>query len=283
MLKFFEKIDMQKRELDRVLDCLKRRLLSAHFSPRQFRHDIEVMLVRFRAGEHLERHAVVWIDTHFVPRFQCRCCEIGRALEHHRLQSVLGTDPQSIVTQDFGDFRYRTRRFESEIADNDVGFVDEHARPVFQFRERDARIDIAIIIGPAHDDVGGVARRRAEKCADAIRGRSHFLDDFLQLLDHPARLDDCFFVLRDLGPQIEQLAPNRIAWRQRGNDAIKRIEKITCPRVFFPALESFAALVAHLWFGSIRRTDVIITLSCALRNACSRMLSEFVASSPQNI
>src|SRR4029077_17327660 len=47
--------------------------------------------------------------------------------------------------------------------------------------------------------------------------------------------------------------------------------------------ESFGALVAHLWFGSIRRTDVIITLSCALRNACSRILSEFVGPHTHNI
>src|SRR4030095_12559195 len=58
VLKLFEKIDMQKWKLDRVLDCLKGRLLATNFFPRQLRNLIEIMLVRLCAREHFERHPV---------------------------------------------------------------------------------------------------------------------------------------------------------------------------------------------------------------------------------
>src|SRR5437870_5267316 len=93
--------------------------------------------------------------------------------------------------------------------------------------------------------MGGVARGRAEKCADAIRGRSHFLDDFLQLLDHPARFDNCLFPIREFRPQIEQFAADRIAWRERRDHTIELFKKRKITRAFAEVFESFLALLAH--------------------------------------
>ena len=66
---------------------------------------------------------------------------------------MLRADTQSIAAQNFRDFCHRAGRFKPEITDNHVGFIDEHARSLFEFCERDARINIAIIIGPSDDDV----------------------------------------------------------------------------------------------------------------------------------
>ncbi len=70
---------------------------------------------------------------------------------------MLGTDAQPVFANHFRDLGHRAGRFKSKIADDDERFVDQHARSLFQFRQRNTRIDIAIVIGAAHDDVRGVA------------------------------------------------------------------------------------------------------------------------------
>src|SRR5437867_1104968 len=105
--------------------------------------------------------------------------------------------------------------------DSHEGFINEHARSSFQFRKRNARIDIAEVICASHYDVRGFLRSGAEKCADPVCRRSHFLYDFLELLDHPARLDHRLLLIEDLRPQFQQIAPNGIARRQRRNYSIK--------------------------------------------------------------
>src|SRR5207248_876870 len=69
--------------------------------------------------------------------------------------------------------------------------------------------------------------------------------------------------------QIEQFAANRITRRQRCDHAIKRIEEIARIRVPFPALKSFAALVAHYGLGQSAEPSLIIALSrgCAIFDA----------------
>ena len=81
---------------------------------------------------------------------------------------MLRADTQSIAAQNFGDFCHWSRRFKSEITDNHVSFIDEHTRSFFKFCERDARINVAIIIGPSDDDVRCIFRRRPQKRADTI-------------------------------------------------------------------------------------------------------------------
>src|SRR6266576_3775380 len=48
------------------ISVLPRRFLAADFFPRQHRHGIEVVFVRFGAREHLQRHAVIGINADFV-------------------------------------------------------------------------------------------------------------------------------------------------------------------------------------------------------------------------
>ena len=103
---------------------------------------------------------------------------------------MLGTDTQSVFADHFGDFRDRSGCFKTEIADDDERFVHQNARSFFQFRQRDARIDVAIIISAAHDDVRRVLGGRAEKRPDAVCRRSDFLNHFFELLDHLPRLAD---------------------------------------------------------------------------------------------
>ena len=161
------------------------------------------MFARFRPRKNFQRHAVTGIDANFVASLQRRFRQFRRTLQNHRLQSVLAPDAQTIGPHDLGDFCDGPRRFVAEIADDHVSFIDQNARAFFQLRDRDARIDVAIIIRTAHDDMRGVARWTSEKCPDAVRGRSHLLDDFLQLLDHLARFGDRFFVTNNFRAQRE--------------------------------------------------------------------------------
>src|SRR5438552_10143630 len=134
---------------------------------------------------------------------------------------MLRADAQSVLANYFGNFCHRTSRLKSKITDNHEGFINEHARSSFQFRKRNARIDIAEVICASHYDVRGFLRSGAEKCADQVCRRSHFIYDFLELLDHPARLDHRLLLIEDLRSQFQQIAPNWIARRQRRNYSIK--------------------------------------------------------------
>src|SRR5437588_8681481 len=241
------------------------------------------MLVRFRARKHLERHPVIRIDPHLIARFQCRCCKIGRALQNDRLRSVLGTDAQSIFADHFGDFRDRSGRFKTEIANDDERFVDEHARSLFQFRQRNPWIDITIVIGAANDNVRSVFGCRAKKSTDPIRGRSYFFDDFLELLDHLPRLANHLRLVRHVRPQIEQVVPDRIARRKRSDQAIQFVEQRKIRRWLVETFQLSAALVAHRKTQSMPESNAIITFSLQLRNPSSRKLSEFDAAWAQNV
>src|SRR6266496_1493666 len=187
---------------------------------------------------------------------------------------MLRADAQSVLAEDLGDFCHRTSCLKSKITDNDEGFIDEHPGSFFQFRKRNARIDIAVVIRAAHYDMRRILRSGAEKCADPVCRRSHFLNDFLELLDHPARLDHGFLLIENLRPQIQQVTPNWIARRQRGKHSIKRVNEIVWSRAPNPVLKSLAALVAHLWFGSIRRTKPHYSFIRCIRNLHSRNISE---------
>src|SRR6266478_2064131 len=196
---------------------------------------------------------------------------------------MLRTDAQSVLANYFGNFCHWTSHLKSKIADNHEGFINEHARSFFQFRKRNARIDITEVICASYHDMRGFLRSGAEKCADPICRRSHFLNDFLELLDHPARLDHRLLLIEDLRPQFQQVTPNRVARRQRGKHSIECVDEIVRTRVSNPVLKSLAALVAHLWFGSIRRTKLHYSFIMCIRNLHSRNISEFDAAPIQNV
>ena len=113
VLKFREEFAVNQRQFDRVLDRLQRFVLSADFFPRQLRHDIEIMITRFRMRQRFERHAIIRIDPHFVARFERRFRQLGRALQDRRLHSVLAADAEAIVAQHFGDSCHRSAPFRS--------------------------------------------------------------------------------------------------------------------------------------------------------------------------
>src|SRR5262245_50459481 len=130
------------------------------------------------------------------------------------MQSVLGTDAQSVLAEDFGYFRYGAGGLESQITDDDEGFVNQNARASFQSRQRNAGIDVAVIVGATNYDVRGFLRSGSEKRADPVGGRSHLFDNFLKLLNHPARLDHRFLLIVNLRTELQQFTPNWIARRQ---------------------------------------------------------------------
>ena len=118
---------------------------------------------------------------------------------------MFAADAQSISRKHLRDFRYRSSRFKTKIADDDVRFVNQNARAFFETAQADPRIDVAVIIRAADHDMRRVARRAAEKRADAIGGRSDFLDHLFQLLDHLARITNDLLLLRDRRTQRAQI------------------------------------------------------------------------------
>ena len=162
-------------------------------------------------------------------------------------------------------FGHRPGGFETEIADDDVGFVDEDARPFLQFREADPWIDVAIIIRPADHDLRGVARRAAQKSPDPIRGRGDLFDHLLELLDHLAGVADHFLLGGDLAPEREEPFAGKIVHREGGNRAIKGLEQadlllvvvrrtVWC-RIFFPFVAHFPVFPRADLFKMIRMQD----------------------------
>src|SRR5205085_11242584 len=149
---------------------------------------------------------------------------------------------------------------------NNERVVDQNARSLFQLRQRSARIDVAIIIRSAHDDVCGVFGNCTEKCADPIRRRSHFLDHFLELLDHLPRFADHLRLIGNVWPQIEKIATDGIAWWKRSDDAVESVEQWEIRRGLVETFELSAALFAHCKTPCTPKLATIITFSSNFRN-----------------
>src|SRR5213594_1419588 len=61
---------------------------------------------------------------------------------------MLRSHAQSVLANYFGNFCHRTSCLRSKITDNHEGFIDEHARSFFQFRQRNAWIEVAVESAP---------------------------------------------------------------------------------------------------------------------------------------
>src|SRR4051812_30039998 len=162
------------------------------------------------------------------------------------MQPVFRAHAQSIFANYLRDFCYRAGGLEPQVADNNKSFIDQHACTFFQPRERYARIDIAIIIGAPNDNVRCFLRSGAEKSADPVRRRSYFFNDFLELLDYPPRFNHRLLLIENLGAQLQEFTPKRIARRQCSDQVIECLKKTFPAGVSFASLQSLTALFAHL-------------------------------------
>ena len=205
------------------------------------------MLAGLRVGKNFQRHPVIRIDPNFIASFEGRVHQLGGALEDQRLQAMFRADPKPIGTKDLRDFRNRAPGFETEVAHNHIGFVDENTCPFLELREIDTRIGVAIIIRAAHDNVRRLPRWIAQVSADAVRGRGHLLDDFLELLDHLLRFADRLFLRGNFRADEKQLATISIVRRDGSENKIEGFEQtqLAFARAIFRVFEFFAALVVH--------------------------------------
>ncbi len=69
-----------------------------------------------------------------------------------------------------------------------------------------------------------IARRAAQKCADAIGRRRDLFDHLLELHNHLARVANDFLLVGNPGAHCEQFAPERRARIDLGDDAVKRLQ-----------------------------------------------------------
>jgi hypothetical protein len=77
----------------------------------------------------------------------------------------------------------------------------------------------------AHHDVGCLLGGVVEIRADAVGGRSHLLDHFLEFLDHLARFADGLFLRLDLRTHHVELAPMPVLGRNGGDEKVKSFEQ----------------------------------------------------------
>ena len=85
VLEFLEKLAVQERQLDRVLDRLERLVLAADFFPGQFRHVVEVMFARLRMGENFQGDPVIRIDPNFIAGFELASSSARRSAAESRI------------------------------------------------------------------------------------------------------------------------------------------------------------------------------------------------------
>ncbi len=176
-------------------------------------------------GKNFKRNPVIRIDPNVIAGFESRLHQLGGALEDQRLQPMFRANTEPIGAEHLRDFRDRAGGFETEVAHNHIGFVDKNTRAFFELREMDARIDVAIIIRSANDNVRRLPRWVAEVSTDAVRGRGHLFDDFLELLDHLLRFADRLFLGGNFRPQDEQLATIPIFPRDGSENKIECVEQ----------------------------------------------------------
>ena len=124
---------------------------------------------------------------------------------HERVgQAAFLSDAEAAIGQQVLDFRHRAAGFKTEIADDDVGFVEQDARADEQLRLREARVDRAVKFGAAVDDERGVGLGQIEQRADAVGGRGQLGDRGVEFLDRLARLFVEDFQLLDAAAQIAE-------------------------------------------------------------------------------
>ena len=129
---------------------------------------------------------------------------------HERVgQPALLPDAQAAVGQQVLDFRHGTAGLEAKITDDDVGFVEQHARADEQFRLREARIDRAIKFGAAINNERDVGLGQIEQRADAVRRRRELGHRGVEFLDRLARLLVEHLEFLDAAAQIAQLGAAR--------------------------------------------------------------------------
>ena len=147
------------------------------------------------------------------------------ALQDRRLQSVLAANAQPIAAEHLGDLCHRPASFESEIADDHIRLIHQHARAFLQLRDADPWIDVAVVIRTADDDVRSVTRRTAKERSEAIGGRSDLLHHLFQLLDHLPGIRDHLLLIGNRLAHGEKFAPQRIVRRHTRNRAIERLQE----------------------------------------------------------
>ena len=214
VVKAVEEVRMQQWQLDGVFDCLNGAGLSADPRPRQFGNGLEVEFLFLRRGEQFDGHTKRRIDADFVANLQFRAEQVAGALEDDRVQPVLLAHAKPAIFQDIGDLADGAGVVVPEVADDDVGFVHQHAGADFQGRRVESWIDVGIVIVTTDRDVGDVFLREPEQRADAVGGRSHLLDDLVHLFEGGTGFRQCQLMFLDLLPQAKQIEASGIAFGQ---------------------------------------------------------------------
>ena len=182
------------------------------------------MVLTLGSAHEFQRDAVVRVDAHLVAGFQVVLEQAAPTLQHQRLRAVVLADAQAVVADDLRDLGDGAGVVVPQVAHHHVGFVHEHAGSLLEFGDGDARIDVAIIIGPAYDDLHGFLARRAEERADAVRRAGHLLDDLLHLFDGLAGFVDGVFLVGDLDAQVQESLAHGVAHGERGDGAVEKVQ-----------------------------------------------------------
>ncbi len=211
---------MEERELDRVAHGLAGFVLAADFFPRELGDLLEEMIAGLRAGDDFERDALGGIEADLEAGLELFLAEIGGAQHEGVGEAAFLADAQAAVRQQVLDLRDRAAGLEAEVADDDVGFVQQHARADEELRLRQARIDGAVEFGAAINNKRDVGLGQVEQRADAVGGRGELGHRGVELFDGLARLLIEDFEFLDAAAQVAELGA------ARGVDRVKLGEQI---------------------------------------------------------
>src|SRR5262249_21351575 len=200
-------------QFDRILDGAQRIFLTADLFPWQFGNGFQIIFFGFGVAQHFDCDSVVGIDPYFIAYLQRFLHQILRPLQHDRLNTMLHTNPEPVGPEKFGNLRDRSRQIVTQISDNNVRLIHQDPCTLLQLRDADSRINIAIIVGSPHNNLGSLLIGTAEKRPDAIRRRRYLLNYLVEFLDGMPSFTDHLLLLSYAGPQVDQFPSSRVTWR----------------------------------------------------------------------
>ena len=174
VLKALKELGVQRRQFNGVADGLNRFGLAADALPRGWGDLLDEVLLALGGLQHFECHLVGRVQPHLVADLQIRVRQFCGPLHDHLLGPVRLGNPQPALRQQVADLGHRPRGTRPQVANDRVGFVDQHPTADLELRPIDARVDVGIVLGAADEDRGDPLARHAEEDADAI-GRRRYL------------------------------------------------------------------------------------------------------------
>ena len=147
--------------------------------PQELRRKMESVSVPEALAQNFDRDSEVRVYSDLIANLQIGFKQILRPLQHNGLNAVLLPHSQAIGAENFRDLGDRPGEIVSQVSNDYVRFIYQYARSFLQLVDVDPGIDVAIIIGSAHNDLGSFFVGATKVSSDSISWRSNLFDHFV--------------------------------------------------------------------------------------------------------